>query len=319
MKSANANNSGCSVLFLLVWLIGWSAGTLLFDSMAVWGIAKQLHSLSYLQVPGLVTKSEMRVTHDSEDGDSYHLDLEYSYEVDGIGYTSDRRQYGFSSGGRSDVKRMAEEYAIGNSIDVYHNPADPADSVVVLGISALDLFLPLFLIPFNMIMIGIFSYTVGARVRGWFSKRPVTIRVWQRDVIWFAKVYNFLPIVSAGVTALATSFILIFIVGFGQILLSGWILIIPAWCIVIFGSLFAWLKTKPTVRLEIDEYHQRLTLQFPGQPEPDVIDITSIQSVDARDKTVVLNTDSAPIKLPCSSDTDAQWLREWLRERFGSS
>ena len=78
MKSANANSSGCSVLFLLVWLIGWSAGTLLFDSMAAWGIAKQLHSLSYLQVPGLVTKSEMRVTHDSEGGDSYHLDLELS-------------------------------------------------------------------------------------------------------------------------------------------------------------------------------------------------------------------------------------------------
>jgi hypothetical protein len=112
-----------------------------------------------------------------------------------------------------------------------------------------------------MVMIGVFSFTVGSRVRGWFCKRPITIKVWQRDVNWFAKVYKFLPIAAAGMAALAISFISILVVGFGQFVVPGWILIIPAWCLVIAGSLFAWLKTSPTVLLEVDEYHRRLTVR----------------------------------------------------------
>ncbi|HUG70589.1 MAG TPA: hypothetical protein VMM76_22765, partial [Pirellulaceae bacterium] len=71
---------------------------------------------------------------------------------------------------------------------------------------------PVQAVPFNMIMIGVFSFTVGSSVRVWFCKRPITIKVWQRDVNWFAKVYKFLPIAAAGVAALAISFISIFVV-----------------------------------------------------------------------------------------------------------
>lgn len=315
MNSADSNKSGCVIPFLLVWLTGWSAGTLTFDGIAAWGLFKQFDSLTYNEVPGIVTKSETQVDHDS-DGTSYRLMLEYSYEVDGIGYTNDRRQYGFESSGRKDVERMAKEYIIEKSIVVYHNPADPEDSVLVRGVSAMDFFLPLFLLPFNLIMIGMFSFTVVAPVRRWFRKRPVTIKVWQRDVIWFAKVYSSLPVVAAGVTALAISFVSIFVVGLGQLLLPAWTLIIPAWCLVIVGSLVAYCKSGPAVRLEIDEFHQRLTVRSRGQTDPEPTDFASIRSIHTRGKTVLLDTAPTPITVSCGSESDAKWLRDWLRERW---
>ncbi len=302
---------------MLVWLTGWSAGTLFFDGMAVWVIGKQIQSQAYNHVPGIVTKSEVRVSHDSEDGDSYHLDLEYTYEVDGVGYTCTRQQYGFALGSRRHVQRLAKQYAVDSSVDVYYRPADPEDAVLVPGLSTMDFFLPLFLVPFNVVMIGVFSFTVGARVRSWFCKRPVTIKVWQRDVIWYAKVYQYLPIAAAGVVALATSFLLTFVVGFGQLVLPGWILIVPGWCIVILGTLLVWFNTNPKCRLEIDEFHGRLTLKRSARVEPERVDTGAIQSVDQDAENVVLNTNDSEIKLACGSVTNAAWLSDWLRVRFG--
>ena len=91
--------------------------------------------------------------------------------------------------------------------------------------------------------------------------------------------------------------------------------IIPAWCLVIAGSLFAWLKTSPTVLLEVDEYHQRLTVRQPGRRARDPIDLASVQSIAARGDNVVLECGSAPLELSCSGESEAKWLRDWLWER----
>ncbi len=315
MKLNDSKGSGCIAPFMLVWLTGWTAGTLAFDGIAVWGLAKQLSTLRFDEAAGVVTKSKVEVDHDSE-GTSYRLDVEYSYEVDGVGFTNDRISYGMAWNGENEVERMAKRYAVDTRIAVYHDSADPQDSVLIRGISAMDLFLPLFLIPFNIVMIGVFSFTVGSRVRGWFCKRPVTIRIRQRDVIWHVKVYKFLPIGAAGIAALATSFVSVFVVGFGQMILPGWWLIIPAWCVVILATLYAYFKCKPVVRLAVDPFHGRLTVQTRTAVGSETIDFARIRSIDVRGESVVLGANPEAIHLSCSGKDAADWLCGWLREKW---
>jgi hypothetical protein len=298
----------------LVLLALFPAGVLWLDGIVCWSVAKQLHSLSYEKAPGIVTKSEMRVL-----GASRDLALEYSYEVDGVGYTNNRLGY-FVESGRQEVK-MVEDYAVENAIVVYYNPADPQDSVLVRGLSEMDVSPPLALTMINVLLF-VLAYPAGSGMFGWLCRRPIEIKVWRRDVVWFAEVYDLQPIEAGALAALVLSWILGFVVKLSQLVFPAWMLSplsTSALFMVVLGSLYTYVKTGPTVQLEVDEIHRRLTLRIPEEIDPETTNFASIQSIDACSETVVVATESRVFKLLCANASHAAWLRNWLCERCRGS
>ena len=313
--SAQDTNSGCTSWFLLIWLLGWSGITLTFDVIIARGITRQLLSLHYKRTVGTVEKSAVAIHH-GEDV-TLNVDIEYSYEVDGVGYENSLYRYGFQTSGDHDVRRVVARHPVESLVDVYYNPQDPQDSLLAPGISWLDLFILLFMLPFNLVMVGVFCYTLGARIGRSLRLSPIAVAVRRRDTTWFFKVYDVLPITAAGVTALAVSFVSIFVVGFGQVLISGWVLVISAWCCVLVASGAAYCYIKPEVTAEVNGYRQQIAVQLKQESDPVVAEFSKIESVTVREKTIVLKSDSDDIKIICRGERDAGWLRDWLHERLG--
>ena len=313
-----STGSGCGTAFVLVWLFGWSALTLTFDGFVARSLAKQLHSRAYSSTFGTIAKSAVEIHHDS-DGYSYGLDLEYSYVVGGVGYSGTRYRYGFETSGEHDVEAIVERLPVDSRTKVFYNPSDPEDSLLAPGIGWFDLFIPLFLLPFNLVMVGMFSLTLGAKLRRRFRRPPVAIKIRQHDLMWSARVYQVIPMFAAGGTALGVSFISIFVVGFGQLLAPGWWLVVPAWCCVLGFSVAAYLCTKPSTRMEIDGFRRRITLYLRKRIEPVTLDFSRIESIEATSKSVVLGVERGKsIQILCGSERNAEWFRNWLQERLGA-
>jgi hypothetical protein len=275
----------------------------------------QVRAIGFPTTPGRITRSELRIHHG--EGTSYEADLEYAYEVAGVGYVANRYSYGMTNNSsRRHAEKIVAAHPVDSRVDVSYNPADPNDALLRPGLEAMDFFLPLFLVPFNVVMVGMFSYTLGAPIRGWLGLAPLAVAVRQRDAIWSVKVYGFLPISAAGVAALAVSFVSVFVVGFGQMFLPGWVLVIPAWCCVLVASAVAYARMKPSATAEVDDYQQRITLNLEGDSESLVVAISKVKSIKVQQQEVVLKIGSRNIKIPCRAERDAEWLGDWFRARL---
>jgi hypothetical protein len=55
---------------------------------------------------------------------------------------------------RGEVEALARRYAVGTPVTVFHSPDDPARSLLEPGVTGGDLFLMMFLLPFNLVMVG---------------------------------------------------------------------------------------------------------------------------------------------------------------------
>ena len=209
----NASAAGCGVLFIAVWVIGWSAGTLFGTVMAVCGVVMQAKSADYAAVQGKIIKSKVKVD-TSDDGTSYSPQAEYEYVVNGRRYTGTRIRYGVTSGGKRSAKRFVASRPAGSAITVRYNPARPDDALLEPGVSGGDLFLFMFLTPFNVVMLG--SWYV---VAGWIGnrrdpRRRLARRLRVRGTTSVVRVPGLSPVAVGGITAGAVAFVMIFAVGF---------------------------------------------------------------------------------------------------------
>lgn len=92
-------------------------------------------------VQGKVLSADVRSPHKSgSSSQSFHLEVEYEYTVDGKRYTSNRYQLGSgpSHGNHGDVesaKADAEKYPVGSEITVHYHPENPHSAVLQTGVS----------------------------------------------------------------------------------------------------------------------------------------------------------------------------------------
>ena len=108
----------------------WSVGILGFLAVGVTLLvydAKQVRmltrSLEWPQVQGKVRSAKV-FQHKGEGGGSY-AEFKYTYEVDGVGYESDRVHFGDVA-----ASDMVLKYRIGHDVSVYYDPDDPSISVL---------------------------------------------------------------------------------------------------------------------------------------------------------------------------------------------
>lgn len=149
-------------MFAVVWVGGWSAGTLFFDGFIAYFAYQQWRADSYPATTGTVVSSRLDSHSDGEGGTNYTAVIRYSYEVNGQVYESDNVRYGMTSSMRNDAQRTVDAHPYESSVTVYFNPSDPQDAVLQPGISGSELMMALFLTPFNAIMFGAWVFVFNA-------------------------------------------------------------------------------------------------------------------------------------------------------------
>jgi hypothetical protein len=130
------------------WLVIWSLITLIFDVVLVCGIVWQIAVTRYQPVAGAIAQSKV------EGCDSTRPDLHYTYTVNGVNYTGDRYRCWTVASNDGSAERIVAAHPVGTPVTVYYDPDDPAASVLRTGIEGSDLYLAIFLTPFNIIMLG---------------------------------------------------------------------------------------------------------------------------------------------------------------------
>ena len=206
---------GCAVPFWLVFGLFWSGITLFFDAGIGLAIARQLRALGYRTTQGTIASSAV-TTRDGDDGETYLPEVAYTYTVGLTTYRSTK--YGYSLLSTSD---QGYAYAIvaalpsGTKVDVFYNPEDPADAVLSTGLDGSDLFLPMFLTPFNAVMLGVWW---GGALHLWRrGRRPIAgcVRIHDNGVTTRMKINRWPPLVGALAVLGLTAFVMTFVVAFG--------------------------------------------------------------------------------------------------------
>jgi hypothetical protein len=203
---------------MFLFALFWTALVGLFDLVVGVGVISSVRSQSFASVEGIVTSSEI-TTHDSDDGTTYGVDIRYAYNVNGKAFEGDTYRYSaFSSSGGDWAREAVAAHPKGARVRVYYDPANPQASVLAPGLDGADLFIMLFLTPFNVVMIGLW-WAIGAplwhRWRGtqrdsidWFHHGGA-VRVRLAPLPWIASGFA-----GAGAAAFVSIFIVAFTAGF---------------------------------------------------------------------------------------------------------
>jgi hypothetical protein len=263
-----------------VWLVFWSLVTLIFDIVLLCGIGWQVAALRYEPVVGVVTLSRV-------DGasDSTRPDIHYSYTVNGVNYNGDRYRCWTVATNDGNAERVVAAHPVGQKVTVYYNPADPSASVLRRGIEGSDLFLAIFLTPFNIVMLGGWCWAAKGyrRLRGNapFGGLPVT---WCDERLRIRLDDTRLGCPAA--IALVLSFILIFVLGFTVGFNPPMPLMLGIWAAIIgLCALTYWWDplTGPARAVVLDNLFRSLEIYRRSRGAADLI----IPASSVRDVTVV--------------------------------
>ena len=135
METQTSKGKGClsSIfsmgIFLLVGLgltyWGWN---ILQDARA---------SASWPTAEGVVTRSEVTRSTDSDGGDSYSPEITYTYTVNNEQLANKTIKFGENSySSRKKAEGIANSYPVGKNVTVYYDPQQPEKSVLEPGVSA---------------------------------------------------------------------------------------------------------------------------------------------------------------------------------------
>lgn len=147
---------------LLLFGLFWSAITLAFDVFTVRSLFGQWRSTHFVATDGRILSSEVTTNHGS-DSTTYGAKVNYEYRVEGRRYASSRVRFGqMSDSGGAWARQAVRDNPAGATRTVYYDPAHPAEAVLQTGVGGQDLFLALFLSPFNAVMLGIWWMAVNS-------------------------------------------------------------------------------------------------------------------------------------------------------------
>lgn len=288
--------------FLVFFGFFWSAITLTFDVVCVHGLLGQWRSRSFVSVPAVILSSEV-TTDSGGDGTTYGAKVRYRYVVGRDTHESERVRFG--QGSDSDgrwARRVARDFPAGSTRTAYYDPADPAEAVLQTGVGGQDLFLALFLTPFNVVMVMLW----GGLVMNWRAVPPAGgARITTLPDRLLVKFNLVTPAVAALVALAGSTFVGIFIVGFSQGFSPSLALVNTVWlaCIVAtIAAAFHWRKRVATGApdLVINATDGTLTLVAPAPatvthwpawrtarknpPPPAVVPLEQIRGVAVRER-----------------------------------
>ncbi len=104
-------------------------------------------SQSWPAVSGVITVSALgkHMGNERHDSPTYSADIRYDYMVDDASYVNGAVQFGqVNSSDPSGARAVLKRYAVGQAVEVYYNPANPAQAVLEPGLQGSTWFLPIF-------------------------------------------------------------------------------------------------------------------------------------------------------------------------------
>ncbi len=199
---------------LIFFALFWSAITLLFDVVMVKDALARLASLGFQPVPCVIIESEVE-RHDDGEGTSYEAKIRFSYTVNGQTYEGDKVYAGTkSSGGSRRAHKLVSIYAAGVQTNAYVKPGEPGQAVLRRGFRGNELFLALFMTPFNLIMLGLWGWILHA----WHTTKhpPVAggAKIVETKDGKRVRLPSTPPVLAAAIALGAVCFVSIFVVGF---------------------------------------------------------------------------------------------------------
>jgi hypothetical protein len=145
-----------SLIFMLVWAVI----TLGADAFVLHGIGQSLRAAAWPRAAGTIIGSSVKEVRGNK-GTTYRLSVRYTYEVDGQPYQGSRHRFtAWNTSSLDAAEALVERYPAGARVTVFHAP-DASDSVLETGLSGGDLFLLLFLFPFNLVLVGTVLAALG--------------------------------------------------------------------------------------------------------------------------------------------------------------
>jgi len=258
----------------------WSSLCLAFDVIIGWSALRQIQAIGFPNVPGQILNSKIKEERGHGGSRSYRVEVEYAYRVAGIRHVCTTYRKGYWSGPRRIAEALAASLPQGKVVDVYYNPRDPADAVLKTGIDGTDLFLAMFMTPFNVIMLGCWA----GLWHTWRYGSTGGARLTDDGIAQRVEVAGVGPVISAFAAAGAVAFILIFVVGFSAGILPLLPMTVAAWTVILIAAATAWIWTAARSSslgdLVIDRVHKTLTLPVLGDRQaPLVVSWSSISDV----------------------------------------
>ena len=149
---ANSDGGGCGAYFGGFFILFWTTITLSFDFFIGAGIYNQTRAKQFETAQGKVLISKVE-SHSDSDGTTYKPIVHYEYEVDGKRIKNDVIRFQMTSSNDPYAREFVKSHPVGKQIDVYYNPERAEESVLVRGVEGADLFILMFMTPFNLVML----------------------------------------------------------------------------------------------------------------------------------------------------------------------
>ncbi|QIF01471.1 DUF3592 domain-containing protein [Roseimicrobium sp. ORNL1] len=94
-------------------------------------------SNSWTEVPAKVESADMGRTKNKTAGSRYHAHVTYTYEVQGVSYTSRRVGLaGQESGSENHAQSLLKQYPVGSTVKAYYDPTRPEKAVLIRGVGS---------------------------------------------------------------------------------------------------------------------------------------------------------------------------------------
>lgn len=328
---------------MIVFTLIWSVIVLIFDGVLIVGAWRFHDAQSYSEAAGRVTHSELESSSDS-DGTTYRAEIHFEYTVDEERYEGDNyRPFVIGSSDSSEARRAVKNYPVGKEVIVYYHPDVPERSVLERNITAMELFIPLFLMPFNMVMLFLWGSTCArflprsdaADTVGGYRLRDDGLR---QQIRLDASSPFMAAMVTFGVCAFASIFIVAFLVGFESVaaVKAVWIILLGIAGMVYLTKTFSRLRGNSD--LVIDE--SRGVVRLPkygmwGNPRTDIspgsiqgvflrwsnsgtkVNGKSARELVIRHEDAYGETQERPIAYRFEQPEHLEQVRIWLSERLG--
>jgi len=327
---------GCLFFFALF----WSGMTLAVDFFIGRSAFHQIQALGYPVASGSVTHSEVE-TVSGDDGPTYRPKIRYGYTVAGKEYVGDRHRYGNWSSGGGYAHRIVASLPVGARVEVHYAPGDPSDAVLTAGVEGMDLFFAMAILPFNLIMLALWT-VIGGGVRYRLFPSPAGGgRVWEDGRYVRVRLALGKPLyVGAGVAGLA-AFVGTFVIGFGFGSDPSLPAMLVVWAVILGGGVLAGLAYGRTLAqgqsdLILDQFRRSITLpptlgriQDLLIPDEKIVAI-EVERTEKRSSrgvsrayipTIVFTDDDGSTRregiVRWTWEARAEGLASWLRERLG--
>ena len=246
-RNANAASAEASMGCLVFFALFWSGLVLTFDGVIGLAAIRQIQAMSFATAPGHVTQSSLESHRGSKGRQTYSPKITYAYQVSGKDYQNDRYRYGQFSSNDGNARRIVDAFPVGRAVDVLYSPGDPANSVLVAGLEGGDLFIAMFLTPFNIVMLGMWWMIGGSVLRRLVPVPAGGAKIVDDGFTTRIRMSSTSPLaVAAGVVG-GMSFIAVFPIAFTAGFSPPMRVMCVVWPVILIVAFIAYLRTRAKV------------------------------------------------------------------------